>query len=382
MLAFPSQLRARGVLGMNERNSDFIQRFNPRRLYPLVDDKLQTKRLALSAGIAVPELYGVIETPHDARRLSQIVAGRSDFVIKPAQGSGGDGILVISGQSARRQGVYRLIGGDFVSAEEMVYHVSNIISGRYSLGGHRDCAMVEYCVQPDPVFSSVSYRGVPDIRVVVFRGYPVLSMVRLPTRASAGKANLHVGAVGAGIALDSGLTRFGVQHDQVVEEHPDTGEPVTGIQVPQWEVLLNLAARCYELTGLGYLGADLVLDRDQGPLILELNARPGLAIQIANRIGLGERLSRIEQETAQRDAAERVAFSRSDLHRLSGAFPGPGSWANIPAQSNGSAGESHSSGRRRRNSPGNAQANGLRTRIGSGERPRGVHRRGAARLRP
>ena len=299
------------MLGMNERNSDFIQRVNPRRLYPLVDDKLQTKRLALAAGIAVPELYGVIETPRDARRLPQIVAGRSDFVIKPSQGSGGDGILVISGQSARRQGVYRLIGGDFVSEEEMVYHVSNIISGRYSLGGHRDCAMVEYCVQPDPVFSAVSYRGVPDIRVVVFRGYPVLSMVRLPTRASAGKANLHVGAVGAGIALNTGLTRFGVQHDHVVEEHPDTGEPVTGIQVPQWEVLLNLAARCYELTGLGYLGADLVLDRDLGPLILELNARPGLAIQIANRIGLGGRLNRIEQESAPRDAAERVAFSRS-----------------------------------------------------------------------
>ena len=58
---------------------------------------------------------------------------------------------------------------------------------------------------------------------------------------------------------------------------------------------MNLAARSYELTGLGYQGVDLVLDKDKGPLILELNARPGLNIQIANRAGLLTRLQLVEQ---------------------------------------------------------------------------------------
>jgi alpha-L-glutamate ligase-like protein len=310
MLTTPRRLRQLGVLGMNERNADLIQRYNPRSLYPLVDDKLNTKRLALEAGIAVPQLYGVIKTPRDARSLPELVAGYQEFVIKPAQGSGGDGILVVRGQSARRQGVYRLADGEFISASALSYHVTNIISGRYSLGGHRDRAMIEYCVQPDPVFSAVSYRGVPDVRVLVFRGYPVLAMLRLPTRASSGKANLHLGAIGTGVSLVSGRTQFGVLRDQSVDEHPDTGEPVSGIQVPQWELLLHLAARCFELTGLGYMGVDLVLDERLGPLILELNARPGLAIQIANQVGLRHRLEMVLAEQAERDAAERITFIR------------------------------------------------------------------------
>ena len=315
MLISPGRLRRLGVLGMNERNSDLIQRFNPRRLYPLVDDKLQTKRLAISAGIAVPELYGVIETPRDARSLDSIVSGRQEFVIKPTQGSGGDGILVVRGQSARRQGVYRLSSGDFISSSALSYHVTNIISGRYSLGGNRDRAMIEYCVQPDPVFDPISYRGVPDVRVLVFLGYPIMAMLRLPTRASGGKANLHLGAVGTGVALDSGITHNGVCRDLATDEHPDTGEPVTGVQVPQWATLLDLAARCYELTGLGYIGVDLVLDAQLGPLILELNARPGLAIQIANQSGLRHRIGTVLAEQALRDAAERVEFSRAQLCR-------------------------------------------------------------------
>lgn len=310
MFATALRLRRQGVLGMNERNCDLIQRYNPRRLYPLVDDKLQTKKLALAAGIAVPDLYGVIATPRDTRALPDIVAGRDEFVIKPAQGSGGDGILIVRGKSARRQGVYRLGNGEFISASALSYHVTNIISGRYSLGGNRDRAMIEYCVQADPVFSAVSYGGVPDVRVLVFRGYPVIAMLRLPTRASDGKANLHLGAIGTGVALDTGLTQFGVFRDHAIDEHPDTGELVTGLQVPQWDLLLNLAARCYELTGLGYMGVDLVLDETLGPLILELNARPGLAIQIANQVGLRHRIARISEESTERDPGARVAFSR------------------------------------------------------------------------
>lgn len=308
MLNLVKRLHDLGVLGINARNADYIQRYNPRRLYPLVDDKMQTKRLAIAAGIAVPELYGVMETPQDAAGFASLVSGKGDFVIKPAQGSGGDGIMVVSGRSARRRGQYRLIDGSFVSEDDIRYHVSNIISGRYSLGGHRDCAMIEYCVQADTVFEDVTYRGVPDVRVLVFRGYPVMAMVRLPTRSSHGKANLHQGAVGAGIDLATGRTLFGVVQNEATDEHPDTGAPISGILVPQWPTLLELAARCYELTGLGYMGVDLVLDRNLGPLILELNARPGLSIQIANRCGLGLRLERIESEAEGRPVTERLAL--------------------------------------------------------------------------
>lgn len=75
----------------------------------------------------------------------------------------------------------------------------------------------------DPLFESISFQGVPDIRTLVFRGIPVMAMIRLPTRLSDGKANLHQGAVGVGIDLVTGCTFSGVWNEAPVEHHPDTG---------------------------------------------------------------------------------------------------------------------------------------------------------------
>jgi len=295
MFAKAQQLREAGVLGLNERNTDFIMRLNPRRLYPRVDDKVITKELALKAGMAVPELYGVISNQGEIKEFTNLVADRESFVVKPAQGSGGDGILVVTGRSKRRRDSFRLASGMLISRGELAHNISNIVSGQYSLSGNRDKALIEYCVSFDPVFSELSYQGVPDIRVIVYRGYPAMAMVRLPTRASDGKANLHQGAVGAGVDMSLGETLTGVLGNELVDEHPDTGALVAGLQIPKWDFILETAARGFEVTELGYLGVDMVIDRDLGPMILEMNARPGLNIQIANCTGLASRIARIEE---------------------------------------------------------------------------------------
>lgn len=317
MLGMIRKLDEIGVLGLNERNCDYIMQYNPRSLYPLVDDKLATKQLAIPAGLPVPELYGVIGSHREVRELPRMVENHRDFVVKPAQGSGGDGILVVSAR-VKESNVYRLVDGTILGEDDIEHHLSNIISGQYSLGGHRDVALIEYCVKFDSTFAEHSFRGVPDIRIIVFRGYPVMGMVRLPTRRSHGKANLHQGAVGAGLDLATGQTTHGVTGNSPVTEHPDTGATIAGLQIPRWEYLLEFAARCYDLTGLGYLGVDIVLDRDKGPMLLELNARPGLNIQIANRCGLRSRLALVEPCPAGAPVAERVAFA---MHTLAVAAP-------------------------------------------------------------
>jgi alpha-L-glutamate ligase-like protein len=301
-------LASRGVLGINRRNAEYMLPFNPRRRYPLVDDKLLTKQLAAQAGIAVPELYGVIEIHQQVRNLPVLLASYREFVVKPARGSQGDGIVVVVERARSR---YRAADGTLLDDHDMCFHVSNILSGIYSLGGQADKALIEYRVNFDPIFEAITYRGVPDIRIIVFLGVPVMAMVRLPTRLSGGKANLHQGAIGTGVDMADGTTLTAVLKNDIVVEHPDTGNPVSGIRIPHWEKLLELAARSYELTGLGYQGIDIVLDRDKGPLILELNARPGLAIQIANQAGLEPRLNAVTDALSRlTSVGERIAFAR------------------------------------------------------------------------
>jgi alpha-L-glutamate ligase-like protein len=315
--AIAKRLRELGLLGIGRRNADFVLRYNQRRYYPNVDDKLITKQLALDAGLPVPPLYAVIREEHEIAELHERLRETEKFVVKPAHGSGGDGIVVVHG---RRGDKYRRASGDMIAIEEFDHHLSNALSGLYSLGGQPDHVLVEYCVEFDPIFEHVSYKGVPDIRIIVFLGYPVMAMIRLPTRLSDGKANLHQGAIGVGIDIPTGLTKRGVWGTELIGEHPDTDHSIVGLQMPHWEQLLSIAARGYELSKLGYIGVDIVLDATRGPLVLELNARPGLAIQMANRNGLLHRLRAIEALQAagglSTDPAERVAYSRAHFATL------------------------------------------------------------------
>ena len=170
--------------------------------------------------------------------------------------------------------------------------------------------MIEERVNFSTEFEGFTHQGVPDIRVIVYKGYPIMAMARLSTASSSGKANLHQGAVGAGLDIASGHALLAIQNGLPVNRHPDTGRKLSELAIPHWTECLRLAAQCCEVTGLGYLGADIVLDADRGPLILELNARPGLAIQMANGQGLQPRIDTINSRMSlSATVKERVTFS-------------------------------------------------------------------------
>jgi len=298
------RLREAGVLGMNERNFALIQRLNPRRFYPRVDDKLRTKVLCAEAGVPTPELYAACREPFEVKGLRPTLEERGSFVIKPVRGSQGNGIVVVLG---RRDGAFERTGGRLVSFGDLAYHVSQILSGLYSLGGQADHAIVEERLLVHPALAAACEGGVPDVRVIVYRGYPVMAMTRLPTRRSGGRANLHQGAIGAGVDLATGRTVAAVQGSRYVEKHPDTGHPVTGITIPDFPFLVESAVKASDATQLGYVGVDMVVDERRGPVVLEMNARPGLSVQLANRAGLLRRIERVARGYEPgRSVAERV----------------------------------------------------------------------------
>ena len=310
-IAAPSVLRERGIMGMNRRNLDYVSRHNRRDAFPLVDNKLRTKRLAAKAGIPTPDLIHDLAYQYEVEAVSSRLDGLNGFVIKPAQGSGGRGILVIADRDGDR---YVKSNGERVNLRQIKRLLTNIISGLYSLGGRTDSAIVESLVRAHPTFAAMSVDGVPDIRVIVFRGYPVMAMLRLGTHASDGKANLHQGAIGVGLDIRTGSSVGAVQHDRTITRHPDSGERLDRIRIPDWPDLLRLASRCFDVTSLGYLGCDIVIDANAGPLLLEMNARPGLAIQIANGSGLDGRLQAVLAREAFAPAVdERVAFALGGL---------------------------------------------------------------------
>lgn len=288
----PRQLNKLGMLNMNRRNVDYIARYNERTSYPLVDNKLKTKLAVAEYGVKTPELLLVVRHQHEISRFREVAKDLAGFAIKPAKGSGGKGITVITGRDGDS---YVKASGARVDSSFLERHLTNILAGLYSLAGTPDVAIVESLIESTPSLARYSFQGVPDIRIVVFRGYPVMAMLRLATKDSDGKANLHQGAVGVGLDIGTGRSLNAVQFNRPARLHPDTGLALGNIEIEAWEEMLEMAARCYEATGLGYMGVDLVVDAHKGPLLLELNARPGLAIQMANGRGLLPRLRIIEE---------------------------------------------------------------------------------------
>lgn len=279
-------LKEQGILGMNARNLDYIMRYNHRNK-AVVNDKLLTKHILEEHAIPSPPLYGCIRGHSDMHILDKVQAEHASFVIKPARGSGGNGIMLIrKSRTYKGETYYQRINGTVLSRPALEEYIRNIICGLYSKRGRSDKVLLEYMVEHDPVFKDISSKGVPDIRIIVFQGKAVMGMLRLPTRQSQGKANLHMGGVGVGVDMEKGVITHGIYHNKPVTHHPNTGNLLTGYTVPYWQEMREISEKLNAITGLDYLGIDFIIDKHYGPMVVEANASPGLAVQLANQKGL------------------------------------------------------------------------------------------------
>jgi alpha-L-glutamate ligase-like protein len=285
---------SRKILGMNSRNLKFIRPNNLRRAKRLADDKLLSKRLLKKSELPVPNLIAKIRKPEELEDFDWSSLPDS-WVLKPNRGFGGEGILVVYGKKKNDHDTWIKADGSLVTIDDIKNHISNILDGSFSLSGIPDIAFFEDRLSLLKLFKPYAFKGIPDIRIIVFNKVPVMAMLRLPTRESDGKANLQQGAVGVGIDMTTGVTTTAVfRKNTIVEYLPGTRLVLSGIRIPYWKDILTLAVKAQTISGLGFLGADIAIDRDRGPVFLELNARPGLSIQIANLDGLLGRLERVE----------------------------------------------------------------------------------------
>lgn len=277
------------VLGINARNAHISRRNAPAAIR-LVNDKHATKARLAAAGAPTAGTIALIETVRQLRSLDLPEELGDAWALKPNQGLGGNGVLVVVAQDGAG---WRRPSGALVTQRQVRHHVRSIIDGEFS-GRGRDVALVEPLLVADERIGRLAYQGLPDVRVICTGSEPRMAMLRLPTSASGGRANLHQRAVGAAVDLASGRVVSAMLAGVPLARHPDTGAVLVGAEVPEWGRILEAAAMCADATGLQYLGVDVVVDADRGPLILEVNARPGLQIQNVTGLGLWDVL--LEEE--------------------------------------------------------------------------------------
>lgn len=282
---------SRNILGMNARNFLYIRRYNPASAKKIADDKLVLKSILIDNNIKTPPIFGKFYNHDDIRQFDWESLPERGFVIKPARGYAGSGILPIR---KWKENVGTTVSGEEYNLKLLESHILDILEGAYSLGFLPDVAFIEERLRPHPFFKKLTSFGIPDIRIIAFNNIPIMAMMRLSTEESKGKANLHQGAIGLGIDIRTGITTHAILYDQKIPFIPGTKIKTRGIKIPDWDKVLTLAVQTQAIIGLGYAGIDIVFDANEGPMVLEVNARPGLSIQNANRASLRSRLERVE----------------------------------------------------------------------------------------
>lgn len=292
---------------MNARNLEYVRPHNLKKSRLVADDKILSKRVLKKAGLPVPKLIAKIRSVEELDKFDWNSLP-SSFALKPNRGFGGEGIVVVYGKKkpARNafspadadvngENLWIKANGSVIGVEDLKVHIRNILDGTYSLSNTPDIAFFEERLTLLKLFKPYSFKGIPDIRVIVFNKIPVMAMLRLPTKESGGKANLAQGGIGVGIDLATGTTTTAILgKGGMIDYVPKTRLLLSGIKIPYWKDILKFAVQAQEASGLGFLGADIAIDKERGPVFLELNARPGLSIQIANMSGLKERLEKIK----------------------------------------------------------------------------------------
>lgn len=319
MIDFPLTEFSRKILGINSRNLTYIRKLNPPKYKYIADDKLLTKKILERNKIRTPELFKIIRTKEQLEYINWAALPKS-FVIKPNRGTHGSGIIVFYG---KKKGKLAWItpNMEVIDVGTIKQHIMDIIDGKFSIDGRRDIAFFEERVSNHAILKPYAYRGIPDIRVIVYNSFPIMAMLRLPTRESRGTANLHAGGIGVGIDIGSGVTTTAIHRKgfdligdryNLIEETID--EPkltFKGLKIPYWDKILELAIKSQQISKLGFVGVDIVIDKEKGPMILELNARPGLAIQLANQEGMLERITQVKRFKQKKTTEKYIAIAKN-----------------------------------------------------------------------
>lgn len=300
-------MKASSILGLNSRASLFTGKYNNRKAKNIANSKIQTAKIMRINSIPTPQIIHKFKKYDDINTFDwNTLPDR--FAIKPSRGLGGDGIIVI--KKKLKNGNFLTTSRDEKTIEDFKLQVIDILEGAYSMNSEPDVAFIQEYVGRHTAFRKMSYRGTPDIRIIVFNKIPVMAMLRLPTKESGGRANLHQGALGLGIDLATGITTKAIQYNKQIFFKPDTTKKLNGVKIPFWNIILETAVKAQIVSGLGYAGVDIVLHPEKGPMVIELNSQPGLSIQLANMEGLKRRLERVD-ELAVIDYSHGIKIAKS-----------------------------------------------------------------------
>ena len=327
------------ILWNNARNLLYIRKFNNKKAIRLANNKLETKNFLSERGIPFAKTYWIISNRNELYDFDFWFLPKKTFVIKPNQGSKWAWIFIVKNISKQEKieqkeenltNKIQKIRSKIIpyktipTNKKEIYHIGNketndptfrrylldIIDGKYSMTMGWDKVIIEEKLLPWELFKEFCERWLADIRVIVFNLVPIATMIRVPTKYSNWKATLAQWWLGLWIEIWTGkITSMLWKNKVYTRKFPKEFAHFFGKQIPYRKDILFLSSKAQYYVNLGYLALDRVIT-NEGPKLLEINARAGLEVQKVTNAPLEKILKKIEDINIQ-DPEKGVEIART-----------------------------------------------------------------------
>ncbi len=218
------------------------------------------------------EYYGrdviKIETEKDYPVFRDFVNKHNEFVVKPTDMGGGNGVHKVSVNAKMTEDEYRALFYKLLAENE-------INKSLYRRGKENSIILEELIIQVPEMAAfhpnSINAVRVPTIRIgnTVHVYHPWFKF----GRGGNFLTSAVYGTLDAGIDPGTGkiCTNGYSENDECFEKHPDTGVQIPGFQIPRWKDLVEtVTTLALKLDTIHYVGWDMVLT-ESGWIIMEGN---------------------------------------------------------------------------------------------------------------
>jgi hypothetical protein len=311
-----------GILWKNARNLLYIKKFNDKRAIRLANDKLETKKFLSVRWIPFAKTYAVIKNRKELFDIDFEKLPNKNFVVKPNRWSKWKWIYVtkflwsiekpirtinfsktifrkkwnfinkivnrISKTFRKAENkiqnlpnfpYYYEIAGEIVNDNKFRRHILDNLDWKNSMITGSDNVIVEEKIIPGEWFKDFCEHWLADIRVIAFNLVPINAMVRMPTYKSEWKANLARWWIWLWIDIGTWKIKTMFHKKKLFKwKFPQEFKNLKDHKLPYWDDILFLSSKIQYFVNLWYLALDWVIT-DEGPKLLEINARAWLEVQ-------------------------------------------------------------------------------------------------------
>lgn len=281
-----------GILGVNKRFLKYIKPLNPQKDIKLADSKLKTKNLLKNLDIPYPKLIDVIKNRKQLKNYDFSKLYWQDFVIKPNKWSKGKWIMICSVKKLNDE-FFIKVWNKLLSQDEFKKYLIDILDWKYSLTLWNDIILIEEKIEPSDEFKIFCEYWLADIRLIVMNLVPVMAMLRYPTLKSWWKANIAAWWIWFWIDIWTWKI-VSMYKDRIIytKNFPKEYQQFYNKTIPYWDDILLYSSQIQYFTNIWYLWLDWVISK-KWPMLLEINARAWMEIQLVNWEWLEKRLRKI-----------------------------------------------------------------------------------------